>query len=417
MPSTDIRRRDLLNFAGLLISFVVGQGGLFFTQTIVLAAGNTALLASFGTQLSFTVLALIVTDFGGQYVLGHDAAAAATIPQQHTVNVTYWHFVYLRSCIGTALVCIQIALAFANNDPFSLAFVLCSLPAVVSTAFSITGLLEGNKLSGINGVSTSAPYIAAAAALPLASSPNFSTGVVLGLAFSAGALCGTVIQFAFLPPNTIMPIPCRFQGTTLRRVAFDGWGALTTLLPGQMYYRLQLVLAHVSFDTNTVAAFIYAKQLATAFAQFLGFVRRIQFPYLVAHLAEYREARGNVHSHARPLITLAFALTLLIAASATCGLFLLPPSMTEAAFIMLILAPSVMAGGYAALVTQHLQAMADFHSPARITIVGVGLASAIALLALPVPTVLWFALSDATVYGATAFLGLKAVARKATTRH
>lgn len=278
----------LMNILFLIGGFGLGQGSIFLAQTWLVAHGRLDLLALFGTHFSFSMFGIMLVEAGSITIL---ARKVASMSDDETADVA-WQAFCETSVVRVALACLTAAFAigslhFIPSNDFTLAFVWYSVPAYLLWSINAAGMLDGLKLSGVSGLSGSISYLASAIALFLARDASmYEAGVILGCAFTAGFLLTIGVQYLALwrsgwTPRFVAP---RRQGVL--EAALAGLSMLGGSLPGQVYFRAQLVISSTWLGVDTTAIFVYVKQIVSAFTQVVGFVRRVEFPELVKHLSK-----------------------------------------------------------------------------------------------------------------------------------
>lgn len=386
------------NAALLIGGYIAGQGAIFAIQTVLLAQEQLHLLATFGLAFSFAILGSLIVDFGALTVLARETAHAGGEPQQ--VWGRYWSITACRLVIGVAVAGLAGGYALLADDAFSGAYAAWALPAALLWSFNAAGILDGLRLSGVNGLTGSAPYLSSALALAgvVDAAPAVS-GSVLGGALTAGYALTLIGQCVALSRAGRPP---RFVRPTARDVVAmgrDGWAVLLGTLPGQLYLRYQLFLASAVLGPAGTALFLYAKQVSTACAQVIGFLRRAEFPDLVVRLATVRGdlARTVLDAQrAGTLLGVAGAVALVL--GGTAGTLWLAGSLGDAATATAMFGPVVLAGALSAAFMQGLQATGRYAVAAAVVVVSVGAGAAISAVALIWPALAVFAVADAVVY-------------------
>lgn len=273
----------------LVAGYGFGQGSIFLAQSWLLAKGQLELLALFGTHFAFAGFGIIVVEAGSLIILARHAASMERNEESvATMWRTFWELSVFRAVLALLVIAAGAAIAFtAAASPFTRAYALCAAPAFLFWALNAAGFLDGLRLSGISGVSGSLAYAASALALALAADADPATaGMVLGAAFSAGYLLTILVQFAAL---RVAGWGMRFERP--RRAGIlsagrDGLALLGSNLPGQAYFRVQLLMSSAWLGAGPTALFVYVKQVVTAATQLAGFIRRVEFPALVQALAK-----------------------------------------------------------------------------------------------------------------------------------
>lgn len=286
--STPARRARFLNLALLVGGYGVGQGSIFLVQTWLLARGQLELLALFGTHFAFAIFGIIVVEAGSLTTLARHAASLDTggesVPAMWQV---FWETSLFRAGLAAIVIAASAVAAALAANPFTSAYALYASPAFLLWAIGASGVLDGLRLSGVSGVSGSLAY--ALQALALLFAPGLDpgrAGALLGAAFTAGYLLTVLAQFAALHASGSR---ARFVTPTGRGIAVaarDGLALLGGTLPGQAYFRIQLLICSAWLGPAPTALLVYIKQIVNAATQLIGFARRIEFPALVRTLAD-----------------------------------------------------------------------------------------------------------------------------------
>lgn len=297
----------------MVVGFGFGQGALFLSQLDLVASGKASLLGEFG--ICYTVFTLLyqVVDWGGLVVL---ARAAATTESDSEISAAFWSFSIFRLLIGLIITAIVFSLYMDRDASFSGAFALATAPFLSLNAFNVGGILDGKSRSGWTGLSSSVPIAAVACSLLLAShlSPEhcgFIAGATFGLSYGLGIL----MQHLTLRRGGIHLSPVRVQLQIATSFAKDGGSYLIAWTPGQIFYRAQLFIASAMLGAAATGYIVFAKQIINGASQFLYFIRRAEFPGLVAARHAGRKDFATIFRTQRLCFFSSIALTLGIAAA------------------------------------------------------------------------------------------------------
>jgi hypothetical protein len=303
----------------LAAGYGFGQGSIFLAQTWLLMHGQLLLLAQFGLHFAFALLGILTVEAGSLTILArHTAALDRGTESESAMWQTFWEISTFRSGLGILVVTAGITLSVTKfASPFSSAYALFAAPAFLVWSINAAGLLDGLRLSGISGLTASLAHAASALALLfLGTQDPAQAGAVLGAAFTAGYTLSVVIQFAALRMLGYKPIVVRPTAAGIRASARDGIVLLGATLPGQLYYRSQLLLSSTWLGPAPTALYIYVKQVTTAVTQLIGFLRRTEFPDLVQALARDRGPPATIISLAQRRSTrVSLVATLLLVAA------------------------------------------------------------------------------------------------------
>lgn len=284
----------LKNIMLLIAGYGCGQGSIFLAQTWLVAHGHLELLALFGTHFAFAMLAIIIVDAGALIALARQAALSFSSEAERSelerrMWQKFWETSAIRAALAIALLSgIVIATAGGLLSVFTRHYVWTAAPALFIWSINAAGLLDGLKLSGISGISGSIAYMASAVALlAVDDMPASRAGLILGSAFTLGYAVTVCVQWVALH---LAGWGVRFARPTrhgMATCAKDGLALLGHLLPGQLYYRAQLLMSAAWLGVEPTAIFVYVKQIVTAANQMIGFFFRVEFPALVRNLAGF----------------------------------------------------------------------------------------------------------------------------------
>jgi hypothetical protein len=404
-------RRKRLNAALLIGGYAVGQGAIFAVQTLLVAQDRLLLLAGFGSVFSFAILGSLIIDFGALTVLARRTAEADG--DTKLVWTSYWSITACRLAIGAGVAMAASVYAILATDEFLRAYVFWALPAAVLWPFNAAGILDGLRLGGVSGLTSVLPYLCSAVALLAAMqvSPGVA-GALLGGGLTFGYALTLIGQYAALRRFGSAPRFVRPARGHILIIGREGGAVLLTTLPGQLHYRYQLLLANLVLGAAGTALFLYARQIATACAQVIGFLRRVEFPDLVARMIE---ARGDptkvVLDTQRTGTRLGFAAAATMIGAGVAGHLWLPGALGEAAFATAIFGPVVLAGAISAAFVQGLQAAGLYAAAAVAMAIALAVGTGINATILIWPALVVFVAADLTLH-ATVF----AVSRAALLR-
>ncbi len=270
---------------GLLIGgFGLGQGSIFAAQTWLVAKGELGLLATFGTHFMFATLGAMFVDAGAITVLArHVAHLPSGNTSKREILRIFWETSVFRLILAVTLILGGAIYATAvSSDAFSQYYLLSAAPGFLLWAVNAAGMLDGLKRSGVSGITGSITYVASALALAFAehASPA-GAGAILGGAFSIGTLLTVVTQWIVVEQHGLRPGFPSLTRAGLVQASRDGIAVLCGMLPGQLYFRFQLLLSTTYLGPAPTALLLYARQIISGPTQIIGFILRVEFPGLV----------------------------------------------------------------------------------------------------------------------------------------
>ncbi len=400
--------RRHVNAALLIGGYAAGQGAIFAVQTLLVAQDQLALLAAFGSAFSFAILGGLSIEFGALTVLSRETVLADGDTGRIWKN--YWAITVWRFAIGLGVAALVATFAVLTADEFLRAYALWALPAALLWPFNASGILDGLRRGGLSGLTGTLPYLCSALGLLVSmdASPG-GAGALLGAALTFGCALTLIGQFAALLHADNTPRFVRPPAGQVLTIGREAGVVFLTTLPGQLYFRYQLVLANLVLGPAGTALFLYAKQIATAFAQVIGFVRRVEFPELVARITDdVRDPAAVLRTQAGgTLVGVAGAAVML--AGGVSGYLWLPGSLGEAALATAIFAPVVIAGALTTAVVQGLQAVRRYGSAAIAMAVAVAVGVGVNAMAVVWPILAVFVLADLAVYAIAAAISRAAL--------
>lgn len=350
-----------VNAALLVASFAIGQGSIFVAQTWLVHRGALDLLAAFATHFSFAILGLMIVDAGSSLVMARRISLTEASDMRTTVGRCYLQACIVRLCAAVAVSLAGLCYAFAAGDAFARGYVPAAVPALFIWAFNATGVLDGLKLSGFSGLTVTCAYLASALGLAISGgAASMGAGTRLGLALSFGYALAVLAQLALLHLLGCLPRVMPVSLRACRDFAGEGVAVILSLLPGQLFFRFQIVVCAVVLGEASTAMFLYGRQIAAAVSQVLEFVRRAHFPLMVRDMA----GSGGLIPAAFRAQRLATGLAILgaggvLAAGLLCGL-LLNRWFAQAGLIATLFSIGVLTGALSQTLAQAAQAVGCF---------------------------------------------------------
>jgi hypothetical protein len=245
--------RRLVNLGMLIGGFGIGQGSIFLAQTYLVATGRTQLLALFGTHFSVAMLGIIAVEAGSLTILSAQIARLLVSgDSRDKLWQSYWETTAYR--VTVALLLVIGLLIFRSLVPlpdFSEYYLLGALPALLIWSLNGAGFLDGLQKSGISGLTGSIAYVASAVGLVMAvDASDTEAGLLTGAALSVGYGLTVIIQFGALSILGWRPRYATPTAVGIRKAFVEESSMLAGLLPGQLYFRVQLAIAAAFLGSN-----------------------------------------------------------------------------------------------------------------------------------------------------------------------
>ena len=380
----------------LTLGFALGQGSIFVAQTWLVIQQQLEFLGLFGVHFTFAVLAYGVVDMGALTTVPKKVAA-----DQFDGNISgaYWPVVVARLPVAVIVCVAFLAYGLGYGGVFSASYAIGIAPGLVIWSFNAGGLLDGLRRSGLSGLLGSLPYVASASVLPIALTLALDqAGLVLGLSFSIGLALAVILMILLLKVEGSGIRWERPHNSAVRAALLGGGAVLANWLPGQLFYRLQIVLCGVFLGPLAMGAFVYGKQIINAAGQFIALLRRVEFPILVSRLSKVRS-----HLLRETISTLWVGLALALLGTVTLlGIALwartLLPEHAPVASAIAVLSPLIVTGALYLTLTQGLLASGRFGAAARVSnaMVVIGLAATVA--SAPQLALAGFVFAEATMH-------------------
>jgi hypothetical protein len=349
---------------GLLVGgFGLGQGSIFVAQTWLVAQGELVLLAEFGTHFMVATLGTLFVDAGAITLLArHVAHLPGGQVSKADISRFFWETSLFRLILATFTILGGAAYALTSSDEFSRSYMLSAAPGFLLWAANGAGMLDGLKLSGVSGVTGSITYVASALALALAehASPA-AAGAILGGAFSAGNLATVAIQWAVLGRHGLRPQSPTLTRSGFARAAKDGFAMLGGMLPGQLYFRFQLLLSTTLLGAAPTALLLYARQIISGITQVIGFVLRVEFPGLVQVCARTDKLGfATIFGAQKTAAFLALGLTTAVLGAGFFMTFAQQENFSKVGLLMIAFSPTILTISTMWIVAQALAALSRY---------------------------------------------------------
>lgn len=385
------------NLLLILSGYGLGQGSLFLSQTWLLAHGHLDRISEFGVAFYSFTLSTVFIDFGStQYLSREVAGTLADEPSEDSAWIFYWRIAPVRILIAILAAAALFLLSRFSNI-FSSGFFTFASPALLIWSLNATGLLDGMRLSGASGLSLAIPFLTSSLALALtASMPSEPSGQIIGAALSAGYIATLWVHLATLKWSGRRMI---FVTPRIREIcesSIHSGSAMLTTLPGQLYFRLQLGICSSILGSHPTAAFLYAKQISTAFGQLIAFMRRVEFPDLVKQIqTSSRPILHDLFMSQRFGILLALAGAFGVAIAGVSLLFYGRGAPQSNATALIAFAPTILTAALALGILQGQMALKRFRTAAAISTISISLAALASIALAPLVGVAGLATADA----------------------
>ena len=388
--------KKLGNLALLIGGYGFGQGTLFLAQTWLVLHAQLPRFTEFGVGFYTVTLALLLVDFGSTQFLAREIAHHEDVEDANMAAWTsYWRITPVR--FGVALICLVIGLTYAHySSRFSAAYILFASPALLIWAFNATGCLDGFRLSGASGITGSLPCITSSIALIVTSdiAPG-AAGAILGASLSVGYFIAVALQLSILSltgRKNRFVLPAR---AAVADAAVHSGAALLTILPGQIYFRLQLAACAIFLAPAATAIFLYAKQIVTALSQLIGFIRRVEFADMVAALVRRKGSALGVIITSQRLGTLIGALSAFAMMLGGLAIHFKGRGELQAAGLAIAaFSPTILTAALALGFIQGQMALRRFQAAASVSITAVLLSAVATIVLTPVFGVVGLAIAD-----------------------
>ncbi|MGJ8526964.1 hypothetical protein [Maritalea sp.] len=357
--------------AWLLFGLLLGQGAMFLANTWLVMGDKLLELASFGTHFSFLILALLIVDGGCTTVLTRKVALIVHgKTDRHEIAQLFRAAIIVRAGICMLILSAVLAYTLVSNWAFSNAFVICAAPAIIIWVFNSTGVLDGLGLSGASGISTASPYVISALILPIALNLQDAVGgYLLGTAFSLGCLIAVLVQHLVSRRCGLKLLNEEVTSKMVKDIFFTSLASLMSVIPGQIYFRLQLLICFSVLGSGAVGALIYVKQIVTGFLLLTNIARRVEFPDLVREInLSHRIQFSNIISAQRINLSIAIMSTLI---AALIGAFSAQSGSSAIGELILKFSILIFSGAVALTLIQSLTALGMFKEAAIFSVIGV----------------------------------------------
>jgi len=268
-------RTYVLNVAGLVAGFVLGQGSMFLAQTWLVARDELAVVGAVGLGLALLSFAQWAVDWGGLVILSRLAATREDTGYLAAACV-------VRICVATVLFTAILGGTFAFADTELLRGVLLGGAASVWVwAFNITGYLDGTGHSRYSGPINSLFWLAASGGIVVMDVGRpFAAGATVGGLFLAGVIVAVSAQHLIA---RVIGRPVRGQKPSRADIiSFTREGSLFCLagVPAQLYGRVLIVIVAATLGAEMAGVYVYIRNILVAANQGVMFVKRVEFPRL-----------------------------------------------------------------------------------------------------------------------------------------
>lgn len=292
--ATSVPLRARTNAALLFVTFGLSQGLMLLAQTWLFFDGELAFIGRFGVSFSMATLGCYLIDWGGMVLLArHELANETKTPG----DMLYWSLTTARQLLALVGTAALIVYALSIDDDFVVAYAFACAPILLLGAINPGGLIDGIGRSGLNGIASTLPSLVSAfGLLAVAKMSPATQGYILGGLFTLSTAAALVFQFWVLHRAGRLPRFVRPTYDSLRSALYDGAMLLMTSAPPLAFYRIELSASITLLGASTTGLFVYARQIIGAVMQGGQFIRRAEFPGLMAELQRGISLRASAWS-------------------------------------------------------------------------------------------------------------------------
>lgn len=351
------------NFFLLLTGLAIGQGSVFLGTSWLVHQGDYQRLADFGSAFNFATLFILLVDAGCLTSLSKQTARLVAERRLGiALNEYYSAATIIRLTIALAAVISILLYAAHTSNVFSSYYAFAATPALFIWSFNLSGILDGLRRSGLSGISSSAMFLLSALLIVVTQGlPDDTAGTLLGAAFTVGSLFGLCGQYVALRRSSIrigLTMPSLVVVNEAGRAAV---GLLSYTIPGQILFRVQIVICSLVLGSTETGIYIYARQTVSAILQVISFSRRHDFPPLISRF----ERSGPFGSWAalrlqRTSLFLSLSVVLCVFVAVVLGRQFVGPELASALAAIGILLPLAILASVNAALSFGLLAMGRF---------------------------------------------------------
>ena len=185
----------------------------------------------------------------------------------------------------------------------------------------------------------------------------------------------------------------------------NGLAMLCGVLPGQLYFRFQIVLSTVYLGAEMTAMLLYAKQIVAAATQIVGFVLRVEFPGLVQRFSRPAEQKFRTILNSQKMaLYLAVGATIAVLAMSVLMKFERGNNFNKVALLVSAFAPTILTLSILWVISQALAALGRYTLLSLIIVIFVMVGMAVSYLLITTYGVYAFVAGDIASHAAGAAL-------------
>ena len=275
----------MFNALSLIAGFVLGQGSIFLAQTYLVHTNNLERVTDYGVAYSIFILMMLIVESGSvQYIARSVSLATSDVSE---ISKIYSNVVIYKLIIAFIIIVISTVGLFLWSNDFTKIFIIGLFPVIIFHAFSPSGVLDGLSISGYNGYLMMFQNLGISIILVLTSnSGDIFTSACLAFSIS---IIYIIITFALIKmlAKKYSGFAFKFKLVNfekLKHTSINCFPLLFSMLPGQVFQRIQLLLSKSFLGDDITAYFIYVKQIISSISQLISFIKRIEYPKLVKNI-------------------------------------------------------------------------------------------------------------------------------------
>lgn len=276
----------------LVLAYGAAQGMMLLSQTGLIFLGEWALIGLFGLAFTFATLAYLLVDLGGGVLL---ARVELLDVGEEEAAAFFSSFSLVRLAVASLGVGAIALWALVGPGDFASAYAVAAAPALLLGALNPAGLLDGLHRSGVTGLTSMAPTLLSALALPVSTAlPAGQQPYLLGAAFAIGTAVSVLLQYAWIARTGRRRFFGRPSLGRMKLAAREGALIMMNPLPSWLFARAEVAVSMSVLGAAATGLFVYAKQVANAAQQLTHLIRRAELPALMS--VGTASVRGALHA-------------------------------------------------------------------------------------------------------------------------
>jgi O-antigen/teichoic acid export membrane protein len=262
-------------FTHIAMGFLVGQGGMFIAQTLLISKGDFSTVGVIGISLGILSLLQWLADMGGCFL----TTKYMNERQDKVISFFISRVIFV---VPVAVIYYSIIFAWQFDGPV-FDTLMFGGPVLLIGALNFSGFVDYKSLNNVVSIYSGLSWLIPAifVVITMYSPMTFDIGWILGVGYLLGLFISVVIQWVYVRSYIIqMFFDYKLSSHDVKSTLMDGVMYNVSFVFSQSYGRAIPIVIEKFVGADATGIFVYTRNITNMFSQFSMFARRVEFDSL-----------------------------------------------------------------------------------------------------------------------------------------